>query len=90
LLPLNRTPFLSVRSCKSRPHAPGDVLVDEINLKLTFSLSPRRRRAARRCEEARITRLFPQHRELMNALDKADQAAAKGLPEKLAGENRCG
>jgi hypothetical protein len=67
----------------------GDVLVDDVNLKLTFPLSPRRLRAARRCEEARITRLFLQRRELMNALDKADQAAAKGLLEKLARENRC-
>jgi hypothetical protein len=67
--------------------APGDVLVDEVNLKLTILpvSSPAESRAALRGG----ARLFLQRRERMNALDKADQAAAKGLPENLARENRC-
>jgi hypothetical protein len=39
-------------------------------------------------KDARITRLFLQRRKLMNALDKADPAAAKRLSEKFATENR--
>jgi hypothetical protein len=54
--------------------APNDVLADKVNPLRAFSLPIARK-------DARITRLFVQHRELMNTLDKADPAAAKRLSE---------
>jgi hypothetical protein len=65
--------------------APGDVLVDEVNLKLTFSLSPRLLRAARRCVEARITRLFLQRRELRMRSTRPIKQPRKGRQKALQG-----
>ncbi len=65
--------------------APGDVLADEVNLKLTFSLSPRLLRAARRCEEARITRLFLQRRELRMRSTRSIKQPRKGCQKALQG-----